>query len=235
MRTKKARRIDIDGPMEKAIESSKQKVNENVKKLKDVYENPEKYTHTVKLSFNHLEFKTAKPFNISLLHDNGEVTEAILDPDYCAEFGVLVNNAFYSVISAEINGENIIFDYKIVDETEIYSLATEQSLLIDASEKYKASSKIVFEIEGQIGNLERRNAEGKATECCLYSFDENLWYQWLIVYDSNLQNKINFKAGAYMRMTILAHEFSLSVLDCEEIPKPANARKLRCFADYRED
>ena len=235
MRTKKVRRIDINGPMEKAIEISNQKMNENIEKLKDVYENPEKYTYYVKILFNHLEFQTAKRFNISLLHDNGEVIEAILDPDYCAEFGVLVNNAFYNVTFAEINGENIIFDYKIIDETEIYSLATEQSLLFDANEKYTMNPKIVFSIEGQIGNLERRNSIGKATECCLYSFDENLWYQWLIVYDEKLQNKVNFKPGAYMRMTVLAHEFSLSVLACEEISKPENARKLTCFTDYRED
>lgn len=227
MRNKSA--IDIHSSMKKITEREQEKIVSIITKLRNIFEEPEKYTFEAKISFDHHEYERYKPIPVTLTFSDESIKKAIIDSDYCVEFDVVFNNEVYDVTVAEIDNLNIIFDYKIKNPTAVYALSNEQSLLLEASDEYKMNTKIAFEISGQIGNVERNGQE-----CCLFSFSDELLYKWIIIYDDILKKSIKLKPGMYVKMIVLMHEFSLSVLECEEITKPTNAHAVECFYDYKE-
>lgn len=223
-----SKRIDVKTPMKEAINETKAEAEIAINTLKDVYEHPDKYTHTVKLSFDHTKWRNGKPIQVCLTFSDGKTMDAVIDNEECLEFMPVINNEFYTVTVAKIFDENVIFDYSIKNKDVVYELAEKYSLFEEASEQFKMSTKIVFEISGQIGNV-----QNGMRECDLYSFDDELLYKRIMILDEGILKSVKLVPGEYMKMTVLMHEQFLYVLQCENIEKPSNTYVVECFADYK--
>lgn len=182
--------------------------------IKDLTDTPDKFTHKVKINFDHTKYKQGKPFDVYLTFEDGREIPAVLYPEFCSEFGVLINNESYYVSLIDLLDGEFIFDYKIAEETPLFQLATKQWLTLEASEEYKLNPKLVYEISGRIESVEA------PFECSLYSFDADRLYKKIIVYDEELKKEISLKPDIFVKMTVLEHEASLSVLSFSEIPYP---------------
>lgn len=209
---------------DRSLSYMEQNLERILRTLKGVYETPEEYTYIAKISFNPLAYKRGQPIDITLNFEDGRTVDAIIDSEYCVEFDILINGEFYDVTVAKIEEAYIVFDYELRNEKEVYDVATSQSLMLPASYDYKVNTKLVFEISGQIGFVIR-----DCYECSLFSFDDNHLYEKIVIYDDSLTEKNRFDAGTYMKMLVLLHENSLSVLQMRKVDKPSNAHEVAEF------
>lgn len=217
-----SKRIDVKTPMREAIDETKAEAEIAINTLKDVYEHPDKYTHTVKLSFDHTKWRNGKPLQVCLTFSDGKTMDAVIDNEECLEFMPVINNELYTVTVAKIFDENVIFDYSIKNKNDVYELAEKYSLFEEASEQFKLSTKIVFEISGQV-----RNVQNDGTECDLFSFDDGLLYKHIAIRDEEILKSIKFVPGMCLKIVVLMHEQFLFVLQCEKIERPNNSDKTK--------
>lgn len=171
-----SKRIDVKTPMREAIDETKAEAEIAINTLKDVYEHPDKYTHTVKLSFDHTKWRNGKPIQVCLTFSDGKTMDAVIDNEECPEFMPVINNEFYTVTVAKIFDENVIFDYSIKNKDVVYELAEMYSLFEDTNDAQFQSdtvyacyyTDIVGEFIFDNENKPHKDIDGDCLMVCFY-------------------------------------------------------------------